>query len=153
MYYSFLWIKPRHSGAPSVLELTQIFEPQQQFSICPFISRSGRAQKRKCWCYAEWLDRIRSFPEEWDTRITGKSAFVTADLTRPKTLCVYKFVCVRVCVFVCAGGRADSAWHDSHRLKKPDRPAAVWVSPGRCSNSSRKLRECGTRKRNVFRHL
>lgn len=143
---NFCELKATQPGAPSELELTQIFEPQQQFPICPFIFRSGSAQKRKCWCYAEWLDRIRSFPEEWDTHThaTGKSAFITADLTQPKTVCVS--VCASLCLSV--RGRGDTAWHDSHSQKNPDSPAAAWVRPGRCGNSSRKLRECEIKTRN-----
>lgn len=107
-----------HPGAPSELELTQIFEPQQRFSICPFIFRSGSAQKRKCWCYAEWLDRIRSFPEEWDTHTRHRKVCIRNSW--PHT--ARNSVCVCVCVFVCAGGGWEGGWHRLAWLPQPKKP-------------------------------
>lgn len=155
IYDKFLWIKTSHTprssvrvGAdPNIWAATAVFN-------LPIHLQEWKHTKKEMLVLRRMTGQDTELPRRvGHTHATGKSAFVTADLTQPKTVCVSVRACLCLCVQGGRGGRGDTAWHDSHRQKNPDSPAAAWVSPGRCSNSSRKLRECEIKKRNFFRRV
>ena len=128
-----------------VLKEIQIFGLQlQPLSIwsSPLYFPAERGEKKMILCSdTEWLDRICSFPEEWENACilrywvsvhTRTSTLVIADLIEAAGGPVK----MPLCLNHVSKQKQTAAWY------VPPPPPVAWVRRGRCSEGSRKHHEC-----------